>query len=369
MPLFPQRNPSTGSRLYTNADLRDRQPLGVTLDEPNVPVANPPQHQPGDRSIAALLAEAKRTIGSSGEMLDGINSYDSAAEDEALAESEDAGTVTDGSNTHRLRDFTQMLAKPAPALATAGLVGAFTPAAPLAAGMMGAADVLAAPDMLRRLIAPGRHESRGGAALEAGAYAFGPAMKGLKALGKSDTTARFARMMDEASEAKSASQAETVRATVNDARDYRHAGASTEQASQRAGWPLGKSSQTGVVNHSGPGYAPDPISSLMDGQAGAFRRNRPMDALRDVASPSESRTPFGPKVRPESVPSVHADSLDALNEPFNRFDRIRRMYDEAPAAIRNGAADDLSEPFDFSDIPDSPDVRAMRMIGRTRYAR
>lgn len=323
MPLFPQRGPSQGSRLFTNADLQDRPALGITVerDTPNVPVANPPQHQPGDRSIQALLREAQYSIGQSGYLLDDINGYDSSAENEALAESRDAGTITDSSTQHPVRDFTQALAKPAPALATAGLIGAFTPAAPLAAGMMGASEALAAPDILRRLIAPGRHESRGGAALEAGAYAMGPALKGLKGLGKSDVTARFVAEMDAAAEAKAAQEANTVRETVNTARDYRRAGATTEEAGQRAGWPLGKSEQTAVVNHAAPGYAPDPISEIMDGSGGAYtRKQNPMDALRKLHKPDAPVSGhFGRPVVPQAGPNVGRDEISAMRNALRQM--------------------------------------------------
>lgn len=279
MPLFPQRNPTTGSRLYTNADLNQRPALEPDMAEPAAPVANPPQHQAGDVPIEYLLAMAKNTLGRGDHL---AAEHDAPADDGSVAAyNADAPSVTDSASTRFGRFARQQGSRMWNNAKTVAPVMAFM-GGPLGA----AADAVMAGGAAQDMATEGPSLGKG-AMLAGGAIG---ALRGLTGVTKALNTERFAGEMDALGAAKSAKQADTVRETVNTARDYRHAGASTEQAGQRAGWPLGRSEQTSVVNHSAPGYAPDPISELMDGQGGAYqRRQNPMDALKRHGSRQTSR--------------------------------------------------------------------------------
>lgn len=159
---------------------------------------------------------------------------------------------------------------------------------------------LAAPPVLK---AGGRALQRGGAALEGLDLSF----KG--------------RTPDVPLESPPASDTDVVRETVNTARGYKADGASTAQASQRAGWPLGQSME--VPYRAGGGA--DVSGARGADQAAANA------AVRALAKVTEGDAAWSQdaSAQPEEQPSDIIDALDSRISGLSPLDRLSRLSGRA----------------------------------------
>jgi len=345
MPLFPQRNPSTGSRLYTNADLVRRR---ASAEEDAMPAdggmlaTNVPQRQEGDIPIELLLAEARGTLDQGDHLAEEFDDPDASIEDtgEYARYNAEAPSVTDSTMGRVKKSVLHYLKTRPEVISKAAAVDAFIPGPLGVPGRLvqGAESLDDLGDLTPSNIAEHPMQAAGtGLGLLQGVLGLGSVSKGVK------MAQRFNRMKPAVrAAATSAKQAATVRGTVETAEEALKGGASRAQASQRAGWPLGKSKQTGIINHSQADTA-SPISEIMEGNGGAFNRPRPaapspMDALRTLSSEQNLRTnPQTGEIFAGDSPNRYApftnNSLSALGAgPSNTYATSAR---QEIAALRN----------------------------------
>lgn len=165
-------------RTFTNDSLRGGySPFrNGAYEPPDLPEAEDPFVRPREapsrfaeeRGAGEILAEAQRTLAD----LDAVPSSAGLDANDLQAR---AAALSDRQHRPSLRSLTEFVAKPSTPLLVGGMV-----APPLAA--LGTAT--AAPDILRRLIAPDPDESRTGAAVEGAVFAGAPfAGRALSAVG------------------------------------------------------------------------------------------------------------------------------------------------------------------------------------------
>ncbi len=126
------------------------------------------------QSIDELLREAKASLARSEQFL-----RDVGADKGVMSHEEATAPTTAKMPTARgaLRGFTEMLAKPAPALGTAAMGSALTGIGAPLAPYLGAASMLSAgPNVIRQALLPDEDESRAAALGEGALYAAAPAI-------------------------------------------------------------------------------------------------------------------------------------------------------------------------------------------------
>ncbi len=241
---FPTQYQKSGSQSYSNADLKDRQKLGITTvpnEAQNVDYQDPYANEP---SVDEILAGAKDFLGRPDVTNGMMPSH--------------APQGSTGANIPvSLRSLTDA-ARVGGSLGLEGVESSPTASWPVkGAAMLGkyAVPTYAVPlalSGLQQLIAPEADQSRISGAIDT-AMGGGAAF----ATGKAALGALRRPLIDEALDPA----AESVRETVNTARNYLQKGQADAyersgnlvgtditraQASQRAGWPLGESEATTI---------------------------------------------------------------------------------------------------------------------------
>lgn len=199
MPLFPQRpgyaedqypgasrtpTPMEGTPTYTDRDLPRFARNGFNIDVEQAPQPAPYVDEGPQQTTDDLLNDARSAL-MRANLFEAIQGGPEAMQGVAnLGDNMDALVESNARrNKPTLRSLTEFIRKPvaplgAAALAT-GVTGIGAPATPFLAG---AADLFAAPDVVRRLVAPDPDESRGWAAGEGLLMGLGArsAIKGLR---------------------------------------------------------------------------------------------------------------------------------------------------------------------------------------------
>lgn len=300
MPLFPTRGPSQGSRLYTNADLTERPKLGINIERPTTSdVTSQPMPSADGPNVDELLAAARGSLSRANALSAPYDEgeYTDNGNEEAVENYNSlAPSVTD-TTTGRLSKLAQRWLQTRPqVIQGAAAVDSFIP------GPLGV---------------PGRIITGGEAAADLGSMGLSGAMKepgragldvlgtlmgvqGLKSVGKGLQGLQKAEQARRAAQAAATAAEElgTSTAAGRAAQDRYLArqlegqgykpGAVKKITGVRPGQSTAGSTQTGIINHSNAETA-TPISDIMEGDMGAFRRPQgtALDALRKVARPTQ----------------------------------------------------------------------------------
>lgn len=282
MPLFPQRGPSQGSRLYTNADLNRRGPAAQdAIPADGGMLSNPPQRQPGDVPFEQLMAQARGSLGRANDLSASVDQGDDefpiADEQAAEAYSAEAPSVMDSTGQGLSKSVMHYLKTRPEAISMAAPIDAMIPGplgvpGRLVTGGQSVADLY---DM--GFSGAAQHPVRAGLDALGLMMGVGGARSTAKGVGnmveKEGARRAAASAMPTVSKAGQASEARYM------ARGLDAAGHSKSQVQKLTG--LGPRTPRSISSATPVSHNSTPISELMSGEDGAFRRpSAPMDALR-----------------------------------------------------------------------------------------